>query len=198
MIAYIEGKIYKKFSDRVIVLVAGIGYEVFVSFQTYCILPETGENVSFFTYHNIKEDRNELFGFVSEYEKKIFEKLISIGGIGPKTALGIMSPHSVVELENAILEENISFLVKIPGIGKKTAQRIVLELKDKLKKLEKGGEIREVKPDKHNELKEDAILALVNLGYKKQTVEKVVEKIFKQNPDSDFETILKFAFEQLS
>ncbi len=198
MIAYIEGKIYKKFSDRVIVLVSGIGYEVFVSFQTFCTLPEVGENISFFTYHNIKEDRNELYGFVSEYEKSVFEKLISIGGIGPKTALGIMSPHSVTELEEAILEENINFLVKIPGIGKKTAQRIVLELKDKLKKLEKESEVKEVKVDKHSELKEDAILALVNLGYKKQTVEKVVVKIFKENSNLDFETILKLAFEQLS
>lgn len=198
MIAYLEGKIYNKLSDRVIIIISGIGYEVFISFQTFCSLPEAGENVQLNIYHHVKEDRNELYGFFNNYEKSIFEKLISISGIGPKTALGIMSPNPVSELETAIREENIIFLVKIPGIGKKTAQRIVLELKDKLKQSEDIPEEAKLTFSSSSLLKEDAIFALVNLGYKKNNVENVINKIFLENENQEFEKILKLAFEMLS
>lgn len=198
MIAYLEGKILKKYSDKIIVFIAGIGYEVFISFQTFCNLKEIGEDIKLNIYHHVKEDRSELYGFNSEYEKEVFVKLISIGGIGPKTALGIMSPHPVNQLEEAIEEENINFLVKIPGIGKKTAQRIVLELKDKLKKIETESKLPKPEISESNLVKEDAILALINLGYKKPNVEKIINKIFAENSNPDFETVLKLAFEKLS
>jgi len=197
MIVYLDGVIHKKLSDRVIVLVNGIGYEVFISFQTFCTLPELNDKIILNIYHHVKEDRSELYGFFSNYEKSIFEKLISISGIGPKTALGIMSPNEVSELEEAIREENIPFLVKIPGIGKKTAQRIVLELKDKLKPKEESEEKQKTSTNSYSLLKEDAISALINLGYKKANVEKVVNSIFLKNSNLEFETILKLAFEQL-
>jgi len=194
VIGFLEGKLFRKDADRIILLSGGVGYQVSVSFQTYCSLPSLGEGVSLEIYHHIKEDRSELYGFVSIREKELFERLISISGIGPKTALGVLSPHPAADVAAAIDNEDISFLTRIPGIGKKTAQRVVLELKGKLARdeSEKTAESRGT-----SAFREDALNALMNLGYKKTQAEKVVDAVLSVSEPEDFEDMMKKVFDRI-
>jgi len=196
VIGYLEGTLFRKQPDRVLVLTGGVGYQVSVSFQTFCGLPDAGQAVKLEIHHHVKEDRSELYGFLDMREKALFEKLIGVSGIGPKSALGILSPHPAAEVAAAIEAENISFLTKIPGIGKKTAQRVVLELKGKLD----GAVASETVPVPVASLavRDDALGVLVNLGYKQTQVEKVLDSILGEQPTDDFEDLLKRAFERLS
>ncbi len=188
MIARVKGKVIEKEPDAVIVMCQGIGYRLFASFQTLSKV-EVEKEYLFYTYHFVKEDRNELYGFLEKREESLFKKLIGIGGIGPKTALAILSPFEAEKVENAILEGNTNFLVKIPGIGKKTAQRIILELKGQ---LVKDNDFKPSVPD-------EVVQILTNLGYKKREIDKVLSEIGKDNLASDnVEEILKLCFEKLS
>ncbi len=188
MIACIKGKIYQKEANAVIVMCGGIGYRLFVSYQTLSKL-EKDKEYFFHTHHFVKEDRNELYGFLSSRELSLFQKLISIGGIGPKTALAILSPFEAEKVESAILEGNTNFLVKIPGIGKKTAQRIILELKGQLVK-EEGESI---------DIPEEVYQILLNLGYKRKEIDKVIKELAKSGIEGkSVEDLLKLCFERLS
>ncbi len=189
MIAFIKGKVYEKEPNAVIVNCGNIGYRLFVSYQTLSKV-EKGEECFFYTHHFVKEDRNELYGFLSKKELLLFQKLIAIGGIGPKTALAILSPFDVEKVEEAILNGNANFLVKIPGIGKKTAQRIILELKGQLVKEES---------EKSIDIPEEVYQILLNLGYRR----KEIDKVLKDLPIGDLtgasvEDLLKLCFERLS
>ena len=194
MIGFLEGKLLRRETGRIILLTGGVGYELAISFQTFCSLPQAGETVSLEIYHHVKEDRNELYGFLGLREKELFEKLISVSGIGPKTALGVLSPHPAGEVAAAIDNEDLSFLTKIPGIGKKTAQRVILELKGKLAhdEVEAAGEI-----SGSSAFRDDALNVLVNLGYKKSQAEKVVDGVLAVSEPEDFEDMMKKVFDQI-
>ncbi len=187
MIACVEGKILEKESGSLVVFCGGVGYRLFVSYQTYSKVKE-GESRFFYTHHFVKEDRNELYGFLDKREMSLFAKLIGIGGIGPKTALAILSPFESIKVEKAITEGNADFLTKIPGIGKKTAQRIILELKGKIEEKEEKVSV----PD-------EVFQILLNLGYKQKEIEKVILQISKEGGDlRDLDSVLKKCFEKLS
>ena len=197
MIGYLEGTLQRKAPEAIIINCGGVGYQVHVSFQTFCELPEVGQPVALEIYHHVKEDRSDLFGFLNLREKTLFEQLIGVSGIGPKTGLAMLSPQPAVELEAAIEGENVDFITRIPGIGKKTAQRVVLELKGKLKLDAEDAAATGAAGTVHA-MRMDAVGALVNLGYKAQQVEKVLDAVLKEHEPADFEELLKHAFERLS
>lgn len=163
MIAFINGILIEKNENEVVIDVSGIGYSVGVSTNTVSSLPSEGNTVKVFTYTHVREDEISLFGFLSLEEKKLFLKLIEVNGVGPKSAMGIMSGISVGELLNAIVSEDYGMLQKIKGLGRKTAERIVLELKDKVSPTEAIVMSVDVNTSALNE----AIEVLVSLGISK-------------------------------
>jgi Holliday junction DNA helicase RuvA len=171
MIAHLRGKVLSKQPNQVIVEAAGVGYDVTISIPTFSSLPNPGSEVALHIHTHVREDSLSLFGFVRAQEKQLFEKLISVSGIGPKLAITILSGMQTEQMVAAIRGNDLAQLTKIPGIGKKTAERMVLELKDK---LESFG-IQPAAP-KANALQEDVISALVNLGYQRPMAERAVEK----------------------
>ncbi len=194
MIGHLRGSLFRKTPESLIISCNGVGYQVNVSFQTFCEMPEVGDDVSLEIYHHVKEDRSELYGFTTIREKEMFVQLIGVSGIGPRTGLAILSPHPVSEVEAAIEGENVTFLTKIPGIGKKTAQRVILELKGKLRSEEEG----DVPGAVPHAMREDALGVLVNLGYKSSQAEKVLDGVLREHTPEDFEGLLKLAFDKIS
>jgi len=171
MISYIRGALNHKEPNRVIVDVNGIGYEVFIPLSTYQELPAAGDQVKLHTYHHVREDAVHLYGFLSSEEKEIFELELSISGVGAKIALSILSFMSVDEFRRAIAQGDMKTLTKIPGIGKKSAERMVLELKDKIGKIhidERMVKLLEA------ESTNDAVSALLSLGASQSAAEYAV------------------------
>ncbi len=189
MIAYIRGKIISKDSNSVIIENNGIGYEVNIPLSTFYNLPEDHKETSLYIYSCIKDDTINLFGFYSLLEKRLFLMLISVSGIGPRLALNILSGIGPEDLLNAIGNEDIDRLCRIPGVGRKIAKRLVLELKEKTDSLILDTEIE--KEEKDDEILKDAISALVNLGYPLEKAKKVVKKVSNEINISDLETIIK-------
>ncbi|OGQ07772.1 MAG: Holliday junction DNA helicase RuvA [Deltaproteobacteria bacterium RIFCSPLOWO2_12_FULL_40_28] len=179
MIAYLSGKILQKTLNTLVINVNGVGYEVFISKVTLEKTPALGENIHLPIYTHVTEGSISLFGFFNPSEKIVFKKLLGVSGIGPKTALQILSGISTENLVRAVVEENVPKLTSINGIGRKTAERLVVELKDKLKELFDELSLREfsdgVKPPVL--VYDEALSALVNLGYNKQEAEKVLGQI---------------------
>ncbi len=171
MIASLKGIILSKRPDGVIVDVHGVGYHVSIPLCSLGDIPEKGEAVFFHTYTHVREDALQLFGFLSEDEKKVFTTLLGINGIGPKLGLAILSGMPVGRFVEAVNSENVSLLSTIPGLGAKTSARLVLELKGKLPSLHIGDTIY----SEEKTVAEDAVSALLNLGYKRQLAEKAVE-----------------------
>ncbi|WP_439880393.1 Holliday junction branch migration protein RuvA [Pontibacter sp. MBLB2868] len=192
MIAYIDGKLAHKDPTYVIIDVNGIGYQIKISLSTYSSLP-AGERCKLHTYLNIKEDAHTLYGFTTVAEKEAFLHLISISGVGPNTGLMILSSLSVEEVQQAIVREDVRTIQNVKGIGAKTAQRIILELKDKLKKevmLSDGV----VPAASHNTNRAEALSALVTLGFAKNVAEKTLDNIIKREGGSlSVEELIKFA-----
>jgi len=173
MISYLEGKILDKNEKFFVVDVSGIGYKVFSHSGILVKIPENGQNVKIWTHLYIREDAMDLYGFLNKEELEFFEILISISGIGPRSALGILEVAPVSSLKQAIVSEDETFFTKVSGIGRKTAQRLILELKSKLAKtvvLEKGGSFKEMG---------DALEALVALGYRQSDVRRVLNELPK-------------------
>ena len=193
MIGFLKGRIIQKQSDRLIVDVQGVGYVAGIPLSTFLRIGEAGEDVELFVHTHVTDNSMSLFGFSREAEKETFLKLISISGIGPKIALNILSGIEVSDLEEAIREGDISRISLVPGIGKKTAMRIALELQEKLiakEKLPTGEPSRE---------KEDLISALMNMGFKRREVEGVVDATLKElTRQAGFESLLREALRQLS
>lgn len=199
MIARLSGKLIHKSPEYSIIDVGGVGYQVYTPFSTFYELPEIDIQVTLHTYTNVREDALQLFGFLSTDEKEIFQILISVSGIGPKLAVNILSGITPEELKSAISNGNLARLTAIPGIGKKTAERMVLELKDKVLKLHKKESAVPLRPaTTPDEVIEDAISALVNLGYKRPQAEGALEKIRKENHDIDLEGMIRGALKILA
>lgn len=193
MIDFISGKIELKNPTSVVVNVNGIGYKINTSLQTYEKLPEIGENIYIKTYLHVREDILQLYGFAEENERNVFLGLISVAGIGPKQAQTILSGIQINDLVQAINDANIDRLTSISGVGKKTAQRLVVELKEKFKSM---GLIEEAEDSftaqmKLSSLEQEAIMALVSLGYKKHNAEKVLLKIRDKEKVLSVEDLIK-------
>jgi Holliday junction DNA helicase RuvA len=202
LIAHINGKLIQKQPNSLIVDVGGIGYELTVPLSTFYDLGELGSEVVLRVYTYVREDALQLFGFRTEKEKQLFLLLISVSGIGPKLAITVLSGMSAEDLIFALRAENLPKLVAIPGVGKKTAERMIVELKDKAVKFSmidseehwSAGPIVNV----GEAMRQDVVSALVNLGYQRATAEKTVNAACKEKPDAGFEAILKDSLRQLA
>lgn len=198
MIARLNGKIVYKSLDHLIVDVGGVGYRLMISLSTYYALPEK-ENVPFFVYTSVKEDAIHLYGFLDSLEKDFFVLLISVSGIGPRLALNILSNIAAGELGNAIEEGNSDRLTAIPGIGKKTAERLLLELREKVRRLQIAQPTNNSRKESFSSSRtlEDAISALMNLGYKEQQAKKALKAI-ETTETTSVEYLLKSALKILA
>jgi Holliday junction DNA helicase RuvA len=193
MIAYLKGKLAHKDRAHIIIDVNGVGYEVKISLQTYGALADGDENCKLFTHLQVKEDSHTLVGFHSMDEKLLFLDLISVSGIGLSTALVMLSSFSSNEIRSAIMNENIGLIQSIKGIGSKSAQRVILELKDKCKKDTLFVEAGIASHDAHYGNKQEALSALVTLGIPRTAAEKSLDTILKSNPDASVENLIKLA-----
>jgi Holliday junction DNA helicase RuvA len=191
MIAHLKGQLTYKSPEYTIVDVNGVGYQVFTPLSTYYALPDPGQTVSLRVHTRVREDELKLFGFLTEEEQTIFQKLITINKVGPKLALGILSGMSPADLISTIMNNDAARLSTIPGVGKKTAERLTLELKDKLADLALEMEHHPEAAPKQG-FYDDALSALVNLGYKKPEAEKALKTIYNQNgKDASLEDLIK-------
>jgi Holliday junction DNA helicase RuvA len=170
MIAHLRGKLLSKRPNQAIVEAAGVGYELTITVPAFSDLPEAGHEVALHVYTHVREDQIALFGFLRAEEKRLFEKLISVTGIGPKLAITILSGMPVDELIGAIRGGDILRLTKVPGIGRKIAERMALELREKLDEFRAAAAV----PTPVNALADDVLSALVNLGYQRPLAEKAV------------------------
>lgn len=191
MIGYLTGKIISSKPTQILIDVNGVGYSVNISINTFEKIAEK-EIVSLFIHTSVKEDSITLFGFFTQSEKEMFELLISISGIGPKLGLGILSGIMVDDLIYAISTGNVSRLIAIPGIGRKTAERVVLELKNKVNNIKPDGVIKETSA------KDEAIAALTTLGYQRQVAEKIVRDLLVENSKYPLEELIKKALAGLN
>ena len=202
MYAYIKGILAEITEDAIIVENQGIGYEIAVPGQVFDYLPSVGEEVKIYTYHYVREDAILLYGFLTKEDVRIFKMLIGVSGIGPKGALAILSVLSTDDLRFAILGDDAKAIAKAPGVGAKTAQRVIIELKDKLsledafeQKLANQAQKAELNPAVG--VKNEAILALTSLGYSQSEALKVLQGI-EISPDDQVEDVLKIALKQMA
>lgn len=180
MYNYLSGQLISKAPTSVVLDVNGIGYEIMVSLATSQKLPEPGSRVTLKTYFIVREDAQILFGFATEEERALFKLLISVSGVGPKTALTALSGIELAELKRAIVEGSVATLTSVPGIGRKTAERLIVELREKII-IGKGEEISSVgKSAKDETLLQDSLQALVSLGYSKQAAKTAIQKVYQE------------------
>lgn len=191
MIAFIRGVLAEKEPTRVVIEAGGVGYEVLVPLSTYGKLPRTGNEAKLLTYHCVREDDEILFGFATEGEKTMFAKLTSVSGVGPKIALAILSGSSIPELAMSIAGGDAKRISSIRGVGKKTAEKICVELKDKVGEFAFAGSgDRDVAAP----IAKDAVAALRALGFNEETSSKMVSDVLAKNPDVDsVENVIKQA-----
>ena len=184
MYAYIDGVVAWKNTDSIVIEAGGIGYQVMVSGATLSAAPAAGQRMKLYTLLNVREDAMELFGFYSMEEKRMYERLRGVSGIGPRTALQILSSMSIRDLSIALVAGDAGALTKVPGIGRKTAQRLVLELKDKLEESDLTGAA--VSPKVYQQGPEaEAIAALISLGYASAEAAKAVSMVAGQTDKAD-------------
>jgi holliday junction DNA helicase RuvA len=195
MIAHLRGKLLTKHPNQAIVETAGVGYDVTISVPTFSDLPAVGAEVALYIHTHVREDLIALYGFLRPSEKLLFEKLITVSGIGPKLAITILSGMAADEMVGAIRSNDIARLTRIPGIGKKTAERMVLELRDKLP--EPGPSSTPAIPVM-NATEEDVLSALVNLGYQRATAEKALAAAAKNVDVKSFDQMFRLVLSQLS
>ena len=193
MITQIKGKLVEKTPTQVVVDCNGIGYEINISLYTFSSL-SSDENIKLFTHLQVREDAHILYGFFTVLERAVFRLLISVSGIGTSTARTMLSSLTPAEIQHAIGIEDVATIKGIKGIGLKTAQRVIIELKDKIKTLQ-GTE--EIPIYKSNTIKEETLSALEVLGYSRKASEKVVDKLIQGDPDSTVEELIKYALNKL-
>jgi Holliday junction DNA helicase RuvA len=193
MIAYLKGIIFDKQANQVVLDVDGVGYRAWIPISTYLKLGDRGEAAELLIHTHMTDSSLLLYGFSTQEEKELFQKLITISGIGPKIALNILSGIEVSDLEDAIRQSDVARISLVPGIGKKTAMRIALELQEKLEKKER------VLATRGFQEREDLISALINLGFKRREIELTVEEILKSySVDQDFEILLRESLKRLA
>ncbi len=193
MIAHLRGRLISKHPNQAIVEAAGVGYDVTISIPTFSDLPAMGGEVALHIHTHVREDAIALFGFLRAEEKQLFEKLITVSGIGPKLAITILSGMAASDLVGSIRANDYARLTKIPGIGKKTAERMCVDLRDK---LEGFGEMQPVKA--LSGIEEDVISALTNLGYQRALAEKAVERAVASAGKENFDAVFRTALGGLS
>jgi Holliday junction DNA helicase RuvA len=197
VIALLRGTLLEKHPSRVVVDVSGVGYDVQVPLSTFYGLGEPGGNVSLRIHTHVREDLIALFGFSTNLEQDLFERLISISGIGPKLALAVLSGIEPADLVRAIRTQDVARLTAIPGIGKKTAERIGLELKDRLPQTPSPAGPTPAVARPENQLREDLLSALLNLGYQRAAAEQAIDKAVKTAGDAGFEQALREALRSM-
>jgi len=198
VIAYLRGRIAQKQPNRIVIDVNGVGYDVSVPLSTFYGLGDEGGDIALRIHTHVREDSLALYGFATSLELDLFERLIGVSGIGPKLALAVLSGIEPQDLVRAIEQSDVARLTSIPGVGKKTSERIVVELKDRLPRLRPvvaavGGGTGEA-----SALRDDVLSALVNLGYHRPLSEKAVDVAVKAAPDGGFERTLKQALRELA
>ena len=196
MIGRLKGTLAEKSPSRIVLDVGGVGYDVLVPLSTFYGLGEPGSEVVLRVHTHVREDVIALYGFGSPLEQDLFERLISISGIGPKLALAVLSGIDPAELVRAIRTQDVARLTRIPGVGKKTAERIGLELKDRMPHAGPAGTAAEP-PDSGDERRADLVSALTNLGYNRQVAEKAIDAVVKATPDATFEQLLRDILRQM-
>ena len=193
MIAHLQGKLVEKSPTQVVIDCGGVGYHVNISLHTYSLLPAT-DLIKLFTHLQIKEDAHTLFGFVEKSEREIFKLLLSVSGIGASIARTMLSSLDPKQITNAIASGDVGTIQSIKGIGSKTAQRVILDLKEKVLKLY---DLDEVSMSQNNTNRDEALSALEVLGFVRKASERIVEKIIKEAPESSVEYIIKQALKNL-
>jgi Holliday junction DNA helicase RuvA len=195
MIAHLRGKLLAKHPNQAIVETTGVGYDVVITVPTFSDLPAVGADVALHIHTHVREDLIALYGFLRPSEKLLFEKLITVSGIGPKLAITILSGMAADEMVGAIRGNDVARLTRIPGIGKKTAERMVLELRDK---LPEAGPASTPAVPAMNATEEDVLSALVNLGYQRPAAEKALTVATKNGVAKSFDQIFRLVLGQLS
>jgi Holliday junction DNA helicase RuvA len=199
LIAHLRGRISEKHPNRVIVDVSGVGYDVFVPLSTFYGMGEPGTDIALRIHTHVREDALHLYGFATSLEQELFERLIGVSGIGPKLALAVLSGIEPKELIRAIERGDVARLTAIPGVGKKTSERIVLELKDRLPRVSAHAIAAAGDTDAiPTPMQDDVISALVNLGYHRPLAEKAAASAVNISPDAGFERTLKQALRELA
>ncbi len=195
MIAHLRGKLLAKHPNQVVIDTGGVGYEVTISVPTFSELPANGSEVALHIHTHVREDVIALYGFSRPAEKQLFEKLMTVSGIGAKLAITILSGMAADEMAAAIRGNDVARLTKIPGIGKKTAERMVLELRDK---LPSAAGTSATAPPTMSPLEEDVLSALVNLGYQQPAAEKALEGVIKNSKSASFDSVFRDVLGRLS
>jgi len=193
MISQLQGKLVEKSPTHIIIDCAGVGYHINISLHTYSLLPST-DFIKVYTHLQIKEDAHTLFGFIEKSEREIFRLLLSVSGIGASIARTMLSSLDPKQITNAIASADVGTIQSIKGIGSKTAQRVILDLKEKVLKLY---DLDEVSMSQSNTNRDEALSALEVLGFVRKTSERVIEKIVKEDPDASVESIIKKALKIL-
>lgn len=195
MIGHLRGTILEKHPNELLIEAAGVGYSVQIPISTYTSVPDAGASVALRIHTHVREDALVLFGFATSEEKSVFEKLITVSGIGPKLAVTVLSGLPTADLITAIRTGDVGGLVRIPGVGKKTAERIVLELKDKLTAIGVAGKtpLAEVTGTPFSGLEQDVLSALQNLGLSRPAAEQAVRKVSDRGAPESFEPFFRAA-----
>ncbi len=199
MIGQIEGTIIEKNPPEILVEVAGITYEILVPMSTLYQLPELGELVRLHTHFSVREDAQTLYGFFDAETKKMFRSLVRVNGVGPKMALGILSGMSVEDFVQAVRNNDSEAMVRMPGIGKKTAERLMIEMRDKM--IEWGSDDNvgsDLSSQTKSSFTKDAEIAMINLGYKPQQAARAIAQALKVNPEiNDSEELIRFSLKSM-
>lgn len=195
MIAFLRGEVFEKHPNRLIVDVAGVGYDVQVPLSTFYTAGEPGTAIALRIHTHVREDQLSLYGFATALELTMFERLIAVSGIGPKVALSVLSGIEGRDLVGAIQRNDLARLTAIPGVGKKTAERMCVELRDRLPKAMVASD---APPSPGDALRDDLVSALTNLGYHRQAIDKSLDKLVSATGDQRFEDVLRAALKDLS
>jgi holliday junction DNA helicase RuvA len=196
MIARLCGQIIRKSVQEAIMDVAGVGYRVTIPLSTFYRLGPEGSPATLLIHTHVREDALSLFGFLTSDEQSLFERLISVSGVGPKLAVNILSGIDAAELRAALRGSDVARLTRVPGVGKKTAERLILELKDKLPAIETA--VEAVLPAVSASMKEDLLSALANLGYSRPEAERAVDRALRDDAEAPFEDLLRRTLRVLS
>jgi len=202
MIAYLSGTLLEKTANSIIIDVGGVGYDVGIPLSTFYDLGEVGDPVQLRIYTHVREDAIQLFGFSTERERDLYLKLISVQGVGAKSGITMLSGMNADEIIDAIRKDNLAKLIAIPGVGRKTAERLVIELRDKVGELSAAAAAANtgsgLKTAGESDAFDDALSALVNLGYQRNAAEKAIQDIRRDGADQNVQKILRAALQRLA